>query len=94
MDIMKLMKQAQKLKKLQKEISNLEITADSQGARLVISGAGQVKKFEITQELYDSGREKLQSSIAGLVESCLKKQQDLQKEKAKEAMSGLNIPGL
>lgn len=94
MDIMKLMKQANKLKKVQKEISQAVVTGESPGVTISVSGAGEVKKFEISQTLYDKGKDELEKAVADAIGTCLKKQQEVQKEKAKEALGGINIPGM
>jgi len=92
MDIMKLMKQAQKLKKVQKEISNAIITEETDGVKVSITGAGVVKSFVISRELYDRGKDQVEIAAARAMAACLKKQQDIQKEKAQEAMGGMNLP--
>jgi DNA-binding protein YbaB len=94
MDIMKLMKQASKLKKVQKEITQAVVHDEVQGVKLSIDGGGSVKNFEIAQEAYEKGLAEVEQAVKAVISSCLKKQQDMQKEKAKQAMGGLNIPGL
>ncbi|GEM_PF-2600400 len=88
MDVMKLMKQAGKLKKAQKKIAKQVIEEEVDGAVLRISGDGKVKNFEISQELYDKGKKNIEKATLIAVKSCLKKQQDIQKNMAKEAMGG------
>ena len=91
MDIMKLMKQAQKFKKAQKEIAKIVVTDGVDGASLSITGEGAVRSLTISEELYAGGRENLEKTLAKAVGICLKKQQELQKEKAKELMGGMGI---
>ncbi len=91
MDIMKLMKQAKNLKKIHGEISKCSVEDEVAGAKLVLSGSGKVRNFEITDELYNKGKEAVENSTAKVIDSCIKKQVELYKDKAKEAMGG-NIP--
>lgn len=92
MDIMKLMKQAKNLKKLQKEISNTVLESEVNGAKLSISGDGQVKNLKISEELFNRGKEEVEKTIIRVINSCLKKQLDSQKEIAKQALKGINLP--
>jgi len=92
MDIKKLMKQAKDLKKLQKEISNTILESEVNGAKLSISGTGEVKSFIMSKELYNKGKEEIEKAIFKVITSCLRKQLDLQKEKAKQALKGINLP--
>ena len=94
MDIMKIMKQAHKLKKVQKEIAKMVITDGADGATLTITGDGDVKSLKISEELYASGRENVEKTVSKALALCLKKQQELQKEKAKEAMGGMGLPDM
>ena len=94
MDIMKLMKQAQKLKKVQKEISKTVIEHNADGVALSITGAGELKNFQISDELFDKGKGEVEKTVAVVISSVLKKQQDLQKEKVKEVVGGLKLPDI
>ena len=93
MDIMKLMKQAQNLKKMQKEVSKSIIQEEVNGAKLVITGSGDVKSFEISQELYSQGPEQISQAAAKVIDTCFKKQMDLYKSMAKDAMGGMDLSG-
>ncbi len=88
--MMKMMKQAQKMKKMQKEIARTVVTEDSGGVVVAVTGDGKVKNLAITEELYQQGRVAVEKAVSKTVEKCLKKQQDVQKEKAKEAMGGMS----
>jgi DNA-binding protein YbaB len=94
MDIMKLMKQAKNLKKMQDEITKCEVEDDVEGACLVLSGSGDVKSFKISQELYDKGREAVEAATKKVIASCFKKQIDLYRQKAKDAMGGVDVMGM
>lgn len=94
MDIMKLMKQAQKLKKMQSEISNCTVEDEIGGAKLILSGSGKVKNFSISNELYEKGKNEIEKAAAEVIGSCFKKQVDLYKDKAKDAMGGMNLPDI
>ena len=94
MDIMKLMKQASKLKKIQKEIAHIIVQDELDGVKLTISGDGDVKNFEISDGVFEKGKAEVEKIVTKIIKSCLKKQQDVQKEKAKEALGGMNIPGM
>lgn len=94
MDIMKLMNQAKNLKKMQTEISKCTIEDEVDGTKLILSGSGEVKNFEVTQELFDKGKEQIEKATARVINSCLKKQMDLYKQKAKDAMGGLDLSGI
>ena len=92
MDIMKLMKQAKKLKKLQKEISNIILESEVNGAKLSITGDGEVRGLTISEELYDKGKKEVEKAVIRAISSCLKKQLDSQKEIAKQVLKGINLP--
>jgi DNA-binding protein YbaB len=94
MDIMKLMKQASKLKKVQKEITQAVVQDEINGVKLAMNGAGDIKNFEISQGVFDKGKNEVERAVMSVISACLKKQQDIQKEKAKEALGGINIPGM
>ncbi len=94
MDMMKLMKQAHKLKKVQKELSNAVISDSQNGVNISITGSGAVKKLEISTELFDKGKTEVEKSVKQVIHNCLKKQQEMQKEKAKAAMGGLKLPDM
>ena len=94
MDIMKLMKQAQKFKKIQKEISKTVIEHNADGSALSITGAGELKNFQISSRLFDKGKDEIEKAVTTIIITCLKKQQDLQKEKVKEIMGGLKLPDI
>lgn len=94
MDIMKLMKQAQNLKKMQGELAKCTIDDEVDGVKLTLSGSSEVKKFEITQELYNSGKEAVEKATARVINSSLKKLMDLYKKKAKDAMGGIDLSGM
>jgi len=87
MDIKQLMKQASAIKKIQKEIKNSTVSEESGGVRLSITGDGRVKEFKIVSETADL--KELEKAIREVIESCLKKQNQIQQQKAKEAMGGL-----
>lgn len=91
MDIMKLMKQSKNIKKLQNEISNAEVSEEINGAKLILSGKGNVKDFEISEELFLKGRTEVEKTIEDVIVSCLKKQLDLYKSKVKDVMGGIDI---
>jgi len=92
MDIKKLMKQAKDLKKLQKEISKTVIESEVNGAKVSISGTGEVKSFIMSKELYNKGKEEIEKAVIRAISSCLKKQLDSQKEIAEQALKGINLP--
>ena len=94
MDIMKLMKQAQKFKKIQKEISKTVIEHNADGTALSITGGGELKNFQISSILFDKGKDEIEKAVAAAIITVLKKQQDLQKEKVKEIMGGLKLPDI
>ncbi len=89
MDIKQLMKQASAIKKIQKEIKNSLVSDESGGVKLSITGDGKVKEFKIPQETFTADRKELETSIKSVIESCLKKQNQIQQQKAKEAMGGM-----
>ncbi len=91
-DIKRLMKQAKNLKKLQKEISKTVIESEVNGAKLSISGNGDVRNFSISHELYDKGKNEVEKAVIRVISSCLKKQLDSQKEIAKQPSKGINFP--
>jgi DNA-binding protein YbaB len=93
MDIMKLMKQAKNIKKMQSDIAKMTVEAEEEGAKLVLTGNGTVKSFEISESLYQKGREHIERAATTAIDTCLKKQMELYKQKAKDAMGGLDLSG-
>ena len=94
MDIMKLMKQAGKLKKAQKKINKQLIVKETNGAKIILSGSGELKNVEISEGLYEQGKSAVESAVNSALSGALKKQQELQKDMAKEALGGMNLPGM
>ncbi len=94
MGMMDFMKQAGKLKKMQRDIDKTKIDVDTKGISITITGGGKVKKVSMSEELYNSGRRSVEKEINEAVTQCFKKQQDVQKTKAKEVMGGMNLPGM
>ncbi len=89
MDIRKLMKQAGKIKKVQKELKKAVVKEEVNGISLSVTGDGKVKDFRIPDEVIKDSGANLEKDIKNLIEICLKKQSALQQEKAKQAMGGM-----
>ena len=94
MDIMKIMKQAQQFKKMQKEIESMVIEEERNGAKITLTGNGTVKNFSISEELYKKGREATEKAVKETVSACYKKQVEIYKNKAAEMMGGMNLPDM
>ncbi|MFW6134609.1 MAG: YbaB/EbfC family nucleoid-associated protein [Elusimicrobiota bacterium] len=94
MDIMKLMKQAKKLKKVQKEINKKKIEEQVNGAKLSITGGGKLNSLEISDDLWAKGKSEVENAVSRAIEACMSKQQDLQKKMAKDAMGGMKLPDM
>lgn len=94
MDMFKMMKQLKNLKSLQKDIESTTISESCDGIEIEITGSGNVKNLSISEDAYNKGKISLEKALQNAVSLCSKKLQDLQKEKAKEALGGINIPGL
>lgn len=94
MDIMKMIKQANNLKKMQKDIAKCSVSDNIDGANMTLGGTGEVKSIEIEQQLYDKGKNAVEDAVKKVVNSCIKKQMDLYKQKAKDAMGGVDLTGM
>ncbi|MGM0442378.1 MAG: YbaB/EbfC family nucleoid-associated protein [Elusimicrobiota bacterium] len=94
MGMMDFMKQAGKLKKIQRDINKTKIDVDTEGLSITVTGAGKVKRVSMSEELYKSGRRDVEKEIKQAVTECFSKQQEVQKTKAQEAMSGMDLPGM
>ncbi len=94
MDIMKLMKQAGQLKKAQKKINKQLIVDESNGAKVVLTGGGDLKKFEISDKLYEQGKDAVEDAVNKAVTGALNKQKKIQKSMAKETLGGKGMPDM
>lgn len=93
MGMMDFMKQAGKLKKVQRDINKTKIDVDTKGISITVTGGGKVKKVSMSEDLYNSGRRSVEKEIKKAVTKCFKEQKKVQKSKAQEAMSGMDLPG-
>jgi DNA-binding protein YbaB len=94
MDIMNLMKYASKFKQVQNDIKSTVVEDEINGIKLAVTGSGEVKEFKISQQIFDRGKEEVERTASKVIESCLKKVQNMQIEKAKKALGGVSLPDI
>ncbi|MFP6625652.1 MAG: YbaB/EbfC family nucleoid-associated protein [Deltaproteobacteria bacterium] len=87
----------QRMKKVQKRVEKVEITADAGGGmvRVTMSGKLEVKRVEIESTLVAAGDVRMiEDLVAAAVNQVLKKAQTFMADEMNRATGGLNIPGL
>ena len=96
-----LLKQAQKVQqemaKVQKEMAEKKVTADSGGGMVTVevNGNQEVLSVKIEPEVVSSGdKEMLEDLVLTAVNEAMRKSKDLMKDKITEVTGGLNIPGI
>lgn len=100
-NMMKLMKQAQKLQedmaRLQDELAarDVEFTAGGGAVRVVATGGGSVRSIEIDPEAIDpEDRETLQDLVLAGVNGALEAGRAMVKEEMGKLTGGLGLPGM
>ncbi len=100
-DMGNLLKQAQKMQteidRMESELSESELEGMAGGGavKAVVTGAGQVVRVEISDEAFQSTDKKLfEEMVAAAVRDGLERARQLKKERMKQAMGGLDLPGL
>lgn len=91
-----LMKLQQEASKIQNELSNIHIEAESDGFVVTIDGQMKAIKVEIEDETLLKDKTRLEKAALEAINKGLKKSQEIAAEKMKGVMGnmGLNIPGL
>lgn len=93
-----LMKQAQevqdKIKGLQEEMANAEVTGHSGGGmvNVTMTGRHDVKRVEIDESLMSEDKEILEDLIAAAVNDAVRRVEERQKEKMSELTQGIPLP--
>ena len=97
-DINSLMQQAQamqeKMKKMQDEAANAEVTGES-GAGLVkvtMNGRHDVRKVDIDPSLLSEDKEILEDLLAAAINDAVRRVEENQKDKMSGMMSGMGMP--
>ncbi len=100
-DMGNLLKQAQKMQaeidRMESELAEatLEGTAGGGAVKAVISGDGQVTSIEISDEAFASDDKKLfEEMVTAAVRAGIERAHQLKKERMKQAMGGLDLPGI
>lgn len=93
-----LLKQAQqmqeKMKQMQEEIAQLEVTGES-GAGMVkvtLNGAHNCKRVEIDPSLMEDEKELLEDLIAAAINDAARRIDETQKEKMESISGGMQLP--
>ena len=109
MNVMQIMKQAQKvqanLKATQEELANMEFVGTAAGGavNVVCDGQGKFKSIKISPEAINPDNpasvdtetiEMLEDMVASAINQATDKSAKAMEEKMKKATGGLNIPGL
>ncbi|MDD2917172.1 MAG: YbaB/EbfC family nucleoid-associated protein [Candidatus Gracilibacteria bacterium] len=91
-----LMKLQQEASKIQNELSNIHIEAESDGFVVTIDGQMKCVKVEIEDETLLKDKARLEKSALEAINKGLKKSQEIAAEKMKGVMGnmGLDFPGL
>lgn len=93
-----LMKQAQevqdKIKGLQEEMANAEVTGQSGGGmvKITMTGRHDVKRVDIDNSLMSEEKEILEDLIAAAVNDAVRRVEERQKEKMSELTAGIPLP--
>lgn len=92
-ELMKLQQQAQKV---QQELDNIHIEAESSGFVVTFNGQLKVVKVEIEDESLLLDRSKLEAAALEAMNKGMKKAQEIAADKMKGVMGelGLNLPGM
>lgn len=92
-DLLKLQQDAQKI---QNELSNIHIEAESDGFVVTIDGQMKCVKVEIEDAGLLSDQKRLEKAALEAINKGLKKSQQIAAEKMKDVMGsmGLNMPGM
>jgi DNA-binding YbaB/EbfC family protein len=91
-----LMKLQQEASKIQNELSNIHIEAESDGFVVTIDGQMKCVKVEIEDETLLKDKDRLEKAALEAINKGLKKSQEIAAEKMKGVMGnmGLNFPGM
>lgn len=91
-----LMKLQQEASKIQNELSNIHIEAESDGFVVTIDGQMKCVKVEIEDETLLKDKDRLEKAAVEAINKGLKKSQEIAAEKMKDVMGsmGLNFPGM
>lgn len=91
-----LMKLQQDASRIQNELSNIHIEAESDGFVVTIDGQMKAVKVEIEDETLLGDKARLEKAALEAINKGLKKSQEIAAEKMKDVMGnmGLNFPGM
>lgn len=90
------MKLQQDASKIQNELSNIHIEAESDGLCVTIDGQMKCVKVEIEDETLLKDKARLEKAALEAINKGLRKSQEIAAEKMKDVMGnmGLNFPGM
>lgn len=90
------MKLQQDASRIQNELSNIHIEAESDGFVVTIDGQMKAVKVEIEDETLLGDKARLEKAALEAINKGLKKSQEIAAEKMKDVMGnmGLNFPGM
>ena len=100
-DMGNLLRQAQKMQaeidRMEAELEETRLEGTSAGGaiRATVTGAGQVLRIEISDGIFDSTtKQQFEEFLTQAVRSGIERAHQLKKERMKQAMGGLDLPGL
>ena len=100
-DMGNLLNQAQKMQaeidRMESELAEAELegTAGGGAVKAIVSGDGQVTRIEISDEAFASTDKTLfQEMVTAAVRAGIERAQLLKKDRMKQAMGGLDLPGI
>lgn len=107
MNLMNIMKQVQNAQKraevAQKELSELEITGEATGVKVIFNGQGQFKSIKLSAEAINPENpsavdsetiEMLEDLISSAMKQATEKSSKEMQSKMKQITGGISIPGL
>jgi hypothetical protein len=100
MNMNEMLKQAQKLQEdmenAQKELENASVEVSSAGGavKVNISGSSQFKSFEISEDIYNEGREAIQDAVLVAAQEAIKAARKKHEEVMKNITAGLKLPNM
>lgn len=84
-----------KFKSFQEDLAKEKVIGEASGGdvRVHVNGNKTIERIEITDELWDAGKEMVGQFICSAANDALAKVDEIAKEKAKEMTGGFPIPG-
>ena len=83
------------MKKVKKELAQLEIEAEEGGVVVVVNGSQEVVSIEYDEDVLNAeNKTKLEKDTVTALARAMKKSQEIAAEKMKPMMGGMGLPGM